>query len=111
MAMVFAPAVVLFTARTGVDDDDSYLKMLQRITMNMYQPYSPFDAMRFITEPSIPFKVLAKRLGAYAELSKSLFLWSIGNDQDALTQKGYLKGLKETARYSGLGPIAAGYKM
>jgi hypothetical protein len=109
MAMVLAPAAILFT-RSGVDDDDSYLKMLQRIAGNIWQPYNPFEALSFLTSVPVPMKVFAKKLGAYSELSKSLLLYAIGNEQDAMTQKGYLKGFKESARYAG-GVVSAGYKL
>jgi hypothetical protein len=111
ISMWLSPAIAVFYGKKTDDDDDSYLKLLSRITQNIVQPLNLAETLKFLSEPvPISLKVLQKRISSYTQLSFSLFLLSVGKEEDAYTNRGNLRGAKDALRYTP-GPISSGYKI
>lgn len=91
-----------------VPDDDQYKKYYLRIMNDVKQQYSVKDMVRMATEPPVTAKNIAGLIEAIGTTTASLMLLTAGNEEDALTRDGRLKGFtKLTNRV----PYLKGIKM
>lgn len=91
-----------------VPDDDQYKKYYLRIMNDVKQQYSVKDMVRMATEPPVTAKNIAGLIEAAGTTTASLMLLTAGNEEDALTRDGRLKGFtKLTNRV----PYLKGIKM
>ena len=93
---------MVFQSKKSDDDDDSYLKLLQRISNDIVQPLNLLNSFKLTVAEPVPVggKVLIKRFLAYTQLSFDALLYTLGKESDIYTQKGDIKGMRDAFRYT-----------
>lgn len=74
------------------DEDDEYRMYMQRILKDYRQQYNIREAIRIGTQPPVAVKMTVNHFDSLADMAVAGMQYAAGNEEEALTKSGRLKG-------------------